>query len=57
MPFVINDNVDIALEIDADGVHVGQSDMEADDVRAKRGPDKIIGVSAQTVEQKQMQLI
>lgn len=51
VPFVINDNVDIALEIDADGVHVGQSDMEAGDVRAKLGPDKIIGVSAQTVEQ------
>ena len=48
---VINDNVDIALEMDADGVHVGQSDMEALDVRAKLGPDKIIGVSAQTVEQ------
>ena len=35
VPFVINDNVDIALAIDADGVHVGQSDMEALDVRAK----------------------
>ena len=51
VPFVINDNVDIALEMDADGVHVGQSDMEAGDVRAKLGPDKIIGVSTQTVEQ------
>lgn len=51
VPFVINDNVDIAAAIDADGVHVGQSDMEALDVRAKLGPDKIIGVSAQTVEQ------
>ena len=51
VPFVINDNVDIALEVDADGVHVGQKDMEAGDVRAKLGPDKIIGVSAQTVEQ------
>lgn len=51
VPFVINDNVDIALTMDADGVHVGQSDMEAGDVRAKLGPDKIIGVSAQTVEQ------
>ena len=51
VPFIINDNVDIALEMDADGVHVGQSDMEADDVRAKLGPNKIIGVSAQTVEQ------
>ena len=37
--------------MDADGVHVGQSDMEAGDVRAQLGPDKIIGVSAQTVEQ------
>ena len=51
VPFIVNDNVDIALEMDADGVHVGQSDMEAGDVRAKLGPDKIIGVSAQTVEQ------
>ena len=51
VPFVINDNVDIAIQMDADGVHVGQSDMEAGDVRAKLGPDKIIGVSAQTVEQ------
>ena len=51
IPFVINDSVDIALVMDADGVHVGQSDMEALDVRRKLGPDKIIGVSAQTVEQ------
>jgi len=51
VPFVINDSVEIAAAIDADGVHVGQSDMEAGDVRAKLGPDKIIGVSAQTVEQ------
>ena len=51
VPFVINDNVNIALAMDADGVHVGQSDMEAGDVRAKLGPDKIIGVSARTVEQ------
>ena len=51
VPFVINDNVDIALAMDADGVHVGQSDMEAGMVREKLGPDKIIGVSAQTVEQ------
>ncbi len=49
--FVINDNVKIAMAIDADGVHVGQSDMEAGNVREKLGPDKIIGVSAQTVEQ------
>ena len=51
IPFLVNDNVDIALAMNADGVHVGQSDMEALDVRKKLGPDKIIGVSAQTVEQ------
>lgn len=51
VPFLINDNVDIAIKSGADGVHVGQSDMEALNVRAKLGEDKIIGVSAQTVEQ------
>ena len=51
IPFVINDSVDIALKIDADGVHVGQSDMEAGHVRELLGNDKILGVSAQTVEQ------
>ena len=51
VPFVVNDNVDIALRMDADGIHVGQKDMEAGNVRALIGPDKILGVSAQTVEQ------
>ena len=51
VPFVINDNVKIAQEIDADGVHVGQSDMEAGNVRAVLGEEKIIGVTAKTVEQ------
>ncbi|MBE5889787.1 MAG: thiamine phosphate synthase [Lachnospiraceae bacterium] len=51
VPFVVNDNVDIALKMNADGVHVGQSDMEAGNVRALIGEDKILGVSAQTVEQ------
>ena len=51
VPFIVNDNVDIAVKMNADGVHVGQSDMEAGDVRALIGPDKILGVSAQTVEQ------
>lgn len=51
VPFVINDNVEIARKMDADGVHVGQSDMEAGDVRAILGDEKILGVSAQTVEQ------
>ena len=51
VPFLVNDNVEIAREMDADGVHVGQSDMEAQDVRALLGPDKILGVSAQTLEE------
>lgn len=51
VPFVVNDNVEIAMAVDADGVHVGQDDMEAGDVRRKIGPSKILGVSAQTVEQ------
>lgn len=51
VPFVLDDDVELALEVGADGVHVGQSDMEAGDVRAKLGEDKIVGVSARTVEQ------
>lgn len=49
VPFIINDNVELALAIGADGVHVGQEDMEAGKVREKLGPDKIIGVSAHSV--------
>ena len=51
IPFVINDNVEIARTINADGVHVGQSDMKAENVRAILGEDKVLGVSVQTVEQ------
>lgn len=51
IPFLINDDVDLAVEVDADGVHVGQHDMEAGEVRKKIGPNRILGVSAQTVEQ------
>ena len=51
VPFVINDNVEIAKEINADGVHVGQEDMAAGNARAILGSDKIIGVSAHTVEE------
>ena len=51
VPFVLDDNVALAMETDADGVHVGQSDMAAGKVRELIGPDKILGVSAQTVEQ------
>lgn len=49
--FIINDRVDIAMLCDADGVHVGQSDIPASKVRELLGPDKIIGVSARNVEQ------
>ena len=51
VPFLINDDVELAVAVNADGVHVGQHDMEAGQVREKIGPDKILGVSAQTVEQ------
>lgn len=51
VPFVINDNVDIAKKINADGVHVGQDDMNVEDVRRILGEEKIIGVSASSVEE------
>jgi len=51
IPFIINDNVDIALACDADGVHIGQDDLPVGSVRALMGPFKILGVSVQTVEQ------
>lgn len=51
VPFVINDNVSVAKLCDADGVHVGQSDMEAKNARAVLGEDKIIGVSTHCVEE------
>lgn len=51
VPLLVNDSVEIAMRINADGVHVGQSDMNAKDVRALIGSDKILGVSAQTVEE------
>src|SRR5699024_1921394 len=51
VPFIVNDEVDIAVECGADGVHVGQEDMKAADVRAKVGPQMMIGVSAHTVEE------
>lgn len=51
IPFIINDNVQLAIDINADGVHVGQSDMQAQDVRALIGPAKILGVSVRTPEE------
>ena len=51
VPYVVNDSVEIALAIDADGVHVGQSDIRGRDIRSLIGPDKILGISAGTVEE------
>lgn len=53
IPFIINDSVEIALEIGADGVHIGQLDQNAKEVRQKIGNSMIMGVSVQTVEQAQ----
>lgn len=50
IPFVINDNHEVAMAVNADGVHVGQGDMDARELRKRIG-DKILGVSAQTVQQ------
>ena len=51
VPFVIDDNVDLAVAIDADGVHLGQGDMSPVEAREMLGDSKIIGVTAKTVEQ------
>lgn len=51
IPFVINDNIEVALACNADGVHVGQGDLSADGARKKLGEQKILGVSVQTVQQ------
>lgn len=51
VPFVVNDSVEIALACDADGVHVGQSDIHGRDIRAMIGPDRILGISAGTVQE------
>ncbi len=50
VPFIINDNVEVAVKCGADGVHVGQSDLEAGKTRAMVGENVLLGVSAQTVE-------
>ena len=51
VPLLINDRIDIALAIDSEGVHIGQDDMPADIAREIIGEDKILGVSASTVEE------
>lgn len=51
IPLIINDRIDVALAVDADGVHIGQSDMPYEIARKLLGPDKIIGLSVETMEQ------
>lgn len=51
VPFLINDNLDVAIEIDADGIHVGQDDLSVEAIKARWSREKIIGVSAQTTAQ------
>ena len=51
VPFFVNDNVDIAIQCHAEGVHVGQEDMAAAQVRQKVGEDMMIGVSVHSVEE------
>ena len=51
VPFIVNDNVDIAVACKADGIHVGQEDMAAGEVRRRAGEDMILGVSVHTAEE------
>ena len=51
VPLIINDSLYVAINSGADGIHIGQSDLPAREVRAKLGPDKILGVTAKTVAQ------
>lgn len=50
IPLIINDRVDVALAVDADGVHIGQSDMPYETARRLLGPDKIIGLSVENMD-------
>ena len=51
IPLIINDRLDIALAIDADGLHIGQKDLPASVARKILGKDKILGVSAATLQE------
>ncbi|MEG1254968.1 thiamine phosphate synthase [Clostridium sp.] len=51
VPFVINDDIKVAIEVNADGIHIGQGDMDAKEARMLIGQDKILGVTAKTVAQ------
>ena len=51
VPLIINDNVQLAVELDADGIHIGQKDMPVPEARALIGPDKILGLTVTTPEE------
>ncbi|MDC3017744.1 thiamine phosphate synthase [Paracoccaceae bacterium] len=50
IPLIINDDVEAALAIDADGIHIGQNDKSTVEIRGKVGKDKIVGLSCETIE-------
>lgn len=56
VPFIINDRIDIALAVDADGVHIGQDDMPPDLARKLLGNEKIIGISVSNIEELNLSL-
>ncbi|WP_353733609.1 thiamine phosphate synthase [Rossellomorea vietnamensis] len=49
VPYIVNDNIDLALEIEADGVHIGQEDGDAEEIRKRMGSSKILGISAHSL--------
>lgn len=51
VPFIVNDDIDLAIALDADGIHVGQEDEPAQSIRRQIGENKIVGVSAHTLEE------
>lgn len=56
IPFIVNDDVDLAIDLDADGIHIGQDDEQAREVR-KRIPGKLLGVSAHTVTEAKQAIV
>src|SRR5690606_39198901 len=51
VPFIVNDHLDLALAVDADGVHLGQDDLPLKEARKILGPDKIIGISTHALDE------
>ncbi|WP_279630134.1 thiamine phosphate synthase [Paenibacillus protaetiae] len=51
IPFIVNDDIELAIALDADGIHIGQDDAPADEIRRRVGEGRIVGVSAHTIEE------